>query len=103
MYQDFGLPAPVGADLAIVDASRYPIVVRAGLAEVGLHEFNRLIAHVEAGVEAERVHLRGRRRTDAVELADRQLVEQSGYHAGQSSPRARESPLSRATRLPARV
>ena len=47
------LPDPVRADLAVVDAPRDPVVVRAGLAEVGLHELQRLIAHIEAGVKAE--------------------------------------------------
>ena len=70
----------VGADLPIVDASRDPVVVRAGLAEVGLHEFKRLIAHVEAGVKAERVHLRGGRRSDAVEFADRQGFDERRPH-----------------------
>jgi hypothetical protein len=49
----YGLPDPIRADFAIVDATRDPIVVRAGLAEVGLHEFERLVPHIETGVEAE--------------------------------------------------
>jgi hypothetical protein len=56
------LPDPVRADLAVVDASGDPVIVCTHLTEVGLHEVQRLIAHVEAGVEAERVHLRARRR-----------------------------------------
>ena len=75
-------PDPVGADLAVVDASGYQVVVRAGFAEVGLHEFRRLVAHVEAGVEAERVHLRARRRSDAVEFADGQCFDERRSHFG---------------------
>jgi hypothetical protein len=48
------------------------MVVRAGLAKVSLHEFERLPAHVEAGVEPKRVHLGAGRRPDAVEFADGQ-------------------------------
>jgi hypothetical protein len=75
-----GFPDPVRPDLAIIDAPRDPIIVRAGLAEVGLHERQRLIAHVEAGVEAEGVHLLARRRTDAVEFADGQGFDERRTH-----------------------
>jgi hypothetical protein len=76
------LPDPVRADLPIVDASRDPVVVRAGLAESGLHELQRLIAHVESSVEAERIHLRARRRPDAVEFADGQRLDERRSHLG---------------------
>jgi hypothetical protein len=39
-----GFPDPVRADLSVVDGSRDPVVVRAGLAEVGLHEASLLSA-----------------------------------------------------------
>ena len=48
-----GFADPVGANLAVVDASRDPIVIASGLAEIGLHEVERLVAHVEAGVRAQ--------------------------------------------------
>jgi hypothetical protein len=48
----------------------------ASLSEVGLHELQRLISHVEAGVEAQRVHLRAGRRSDAMESANRQGLDE---------------------------
>ena len=66
--------------VAVVDAARDPVVVAAGLAEVRLHEVERLVAHVEAGAEPERVHLRARRRPDAVEFADRQRFDERWPH-----------------------
>ena len=71
---------PVGADLTVVDAPRDPIVIASGLAEIGLHEFERLVTHVEAGVEAEGVHLGAGRRPDAVKLADRQVFYERRPH-----------------------
>jgi hypothetical protein len=47
-----------------------------------LHELQRLIAHIEAGVKAERVHLRARRRADAVEFADGQSFDERRPHLG---------------------
>src|ERR1700730_17979560 len=51
-----------------VDASGDPVVVVARVAKVGLHEFERLVAHVEAGVEPEGVHLGAGGRADAATL-----------------------------------
>src|SRR5258708_4078588 len=68
-----GLPDPIGPDLAVIDAPGDPVVVRARLAEIGLHELERLVAHVKPGVEPERIHLCAGRRPDAVKLADRQV------------------------------
>ena len=70
----------IHADFAIIDASRYPIVVSARLAEIGLHEFERLIAHVEAGVETKGVHLGAGRRPDAVKFADRKRLDERRPH-----------------------
>src|ERR1700736_2580435 len=56
------------------------MVVASGLAEVGLHEFGRLVAHVEAGVEPKRVHLGAGRRPNAVEFADGQVLYESRPH-----------------------
>lgn len=62
-------------DFAVIGASRDP-VVGAGLAEVGLHELQRLVADVQTGLETERVHLRARGRPDAVEFADGQRLDE---------------------------
>lgn len=53
----------------------------AGLAEVGLHEFERLILHVETGVEPERAssHWCG---LDAVKFAYAQGVDERWPHLG---------------------
>jgi hypothetical protein len=64
----------------MIDASRDPVVVRASFAEVGLHELQRLIAYVEAGVQAKGVHLRTRRRSDVVELSDGQRLDKRRSH-----------------------
>ena len=49
---------------------------------MGLHGRQRLVSHVEAGEDAERVHLRARRRTDAVEFADRKGFDEGGPISG---------------------
>jgi hypothetical protein len=76
------LPDPVRPDLPVVDASRDPIVVRAGLTEVGSHELQSLISHVEAGVQAERVHFRASCRPDPVEFTDGQAFDERRPHRG---------------------
>jgi len=55
----FCIHAAIALSATYIDAARDPVVVCAGLAETGLHELQRLISHVEARVESERVHLRG--------------------------------------------
>jgi hypothetical protein len=55
----------------------------ASLSEVGLHELQRLISHVEAGVEAQRVHLRAGRRSDAMESPTGRDSTNTGPFAGE--------------------
>jgi len=57
-------------------AARDGVIVRAGLAEILLQEFERLRLQVGAGMDAEPLHLGFRRRPDAVELADRQYLDE---------------------------
>lgn len=77
-----GFADPVGADLPVVDATRDPIVIASGLPEIGLHEVERLIAHVEAGVETQGIHLGVGRWPDAVELADGRASTNAGPISG---------------------
>jgi hypothetical protein len=65
------LPNSVRPHLPVIDAPRDPVVVAAGFTEVCLHKLERLVSHVETGMETERVHLGAGRWTDAVEFADR--------------------------------
>jgi hypothetical protein len=74
------LPDPVCADGTLVDTARDPVVVGPRLAEVGVHELERLVAHVRASEDAEGVHLRGRGGPDAMEFADGQRLHESGTH-----------------------
>jgi hypothetical protein len=73
-------PYPVGSDGTIVNSARDPVIVGTGLSEVSIHELERLVAHVHAGENAERVHFRACRRTDAVELANRQPFHEAWPH-----------------------
>src|SRR5882757_2485860 len=70
----------VSSNLAVVDAARYPVVMASGLAEIGLHEFDRLVAQVEAGVETECIHLCAGRWSDTVKLVDRQAFDECAPH-----------------------
>ena len=72
VFRANGFPDSVGPHLAIVDAARNPIIVRTGLSKIGLHEIERLVAHVEASVKPEGIHLYAGRRSDAVKFADGQ-------------------------------
>jgi hypothetical protein len=61
---------PVGSDLAIIDPSRDPVIVRAGVAEICLHELERLVTHVQTGEWSELIHLRACGRSDDVKFPD---------------------------------
>ena len=67
----------VGLHGPVVDAARDPVVISAGLAEVRVHEVERLVSHVQTGEDAERIELRSRRRTDAMKFSDRQRLNES--------------------------
>lgn len=72
--------AAVGPDEAIILAPGDGVIPRAGSAEVLLQENEGLVTEVGPGVNAECLHLAGRNRTDAMELADRQLLDEAGPH-----------------------
>ena len=80
VFRANGLPGSIGPDLAVVDAARNPIIVRTELSKIGLHEIERLVAHVEPRVEPQGIHLRAGRRSDAVEFADSQGSDERRTH-----------------------
>jgi hypothetical protein len=43
------LVKPSGSDITVIDASRNPVVVLAGVSEVGLQKFERLISDIKPG------------------------------------------------------
>src|SRR5450631_1975188 len=65
--------------LAVVDAPGDPVVISDRLAEIGLHEIVRLVAHVEASAEAVHSSSRGRR-PDAIKFAGRQSLDERRLH-----------------------
>jgi hypothetical protein len=71
-----GIPDAIGPDRSLIDAAGYPVIVSAGLAEVRLQERQRLYADVQAGLDSESVETSGSHRTDAVEFADRQGLDE---------------------------
>jgi hypothetical protein len=74
------LPNSVGAYRLLVDTTRDPVVEGTGLAEIRVHELERLIAHIEAGEDAQAVHFRACGRANAVKFADGQPFDEGGPH-----------------------
>ena len=70
----------VGADLPLIDATRDPIIVGAGLTEVLLKEGQGLDPQIEASCDASPIHFCRRRRSNAMEFFDRQLLDEAVAH-----------------------
>lgn len=78
-------PSPGNGILALkdmVDGAGNPIVVGSGLAKTFLQEAKRLGLQIQISDDAEFVHLSGCCRADAMELADRQALDNGWSHLG---------------------
>jgi hypothetical protein len=74
------LADPIGLDRPFVNAAREPVIKWPRLPEVLLKEGKRLLSEVEPGFDPEPIHLRCRRRPNAVELLDPQYFDEGRPH-----------------------
>src|SRR5438874_10395981 len=70
----------VGADGALVDAPRNPVIAGAGLAEISGHELERLVTHIHAREDTEAIQFRAGRRADPMEFADGEILNETRTH-----------------------
>ena len=72
----------IRAHRPLVDAAGDPVEEWAGLAEMAFEKLERAVAQVAPVFDAEPLHLGGGRRADAMELRDRQRLDERGPHTG---------------------
>ena len=70
----------VGADGPFINAARDPVIVRSGLTEVLLKEGQGLRPQIEPRCDPEPVHFRCRRRPNAMEFVNRQILDKGRPH-----------------------
>jgi hypothetical protein len=74
------LADPIGSDRSFVHAACDPVIIWPRLPEVLLKKGKRLLSEVEPAFDPEPIHLRCRRRPNAVELLDRQFFDEGRPH-----------------------
>jgi len=79
----FGADGPsdsVGTYRTLVNPPRDPVIIRPSFPKIGVHELERLIAHIHAGEDAKAMHLRTGRRSDSMEFADWAILNEARPH-----------------------